>query len=355
MRKEEYIEEQKLELTQSYGSLILLLGIPVILSLGLLDYFVTPENFAKFFVIRLVTASLYVPLYFLNKHKRDKTYQLIINVAGTLIVTIMVEVMILSFGGHESPYYAGIIIVYIFIFGFLPFFSMRTAIVLTSTTYAVYLLPILIFDHVTNIRIFMNNNIFLLASLVIGLIWRSYNDSLLVKKFSFEYDLSQDKEKLEMYSKNLEDLVRERTRELAISETWHRSIFDNATDGIIVLNKKGEIVNVNQKTCELHGFDREALIGIHIDLLEANGDKDKREERTERILNGETLIYETEHYKKDGTKVLLEVSSKSLEIEGQTYIQVVLQRHNREEEDTGTIDAFAEDGVCRFPCGRHRS
>ena len=124
-----------------------------------------------------------------------------------------------------------------------------------------------------------------------------------------------------MYSKNLEDLVRERTRELAVSETWHRSIFDNATDGIIVLNKKGEIINVNQKTCELHGFDREALIGIHIDLLEADGDKDQREERTERILNGETLIYETEHYKKDGSKVLLEVSSKALDIEGQTYIQ----------------------------------
>ena len=321
MRKEEYIEEQKLELTQSYGSLILLLGIPVILSLSLLDYFVTPENFTKFFFIRLFAASLYVPLYFLNKHKRDKKYQLIVNVSGTLIVTIMVELMILSFGGHESPYYAGIIIVYIFIFGFLPLFSMKTAIVLTSTTYAVYLIPILIFDHVTNIRIFMNNNIFLLASLLIGLIWRSYNDSLLVKKFSFEYDLSQDKEKLEMYSKNLEDLVRERTRELAISETWHRSIFDNATDGIMVLNKNGKIINVNQKTCELHGFDKEALIGIHIDLLEANGDKDKREETTERILNGETLIYETEHYKKDGSKILLEVSSKSLDIEGHTYIQ----------------------------------
>ena len=101
-------------------------------------------------------------------------------------------------------------------------------------------MPILIFDNITNARIFINNNIFLTASGLIVLIWRHVNYKLLVKKLSLEYDLSQDKEKLEMYSKNLEDLVRERTRELAISETWHRSIFDNATDGIIVLDKNGK-------------------------------------------------------------------------------------------------------------------
>ena len=39
------------------------------------------------------------------------------------------------------------------------------------------------------------------------------------------------------------------------------------------------------------------------------------------LLNGESLIYETEHYKKDGTKVILEVSSKALDIGGETYIQ----------------------------------
>ena len=112
------------------------------------------------------------------------------------------------------------------------------------------------------------------------LVWRYFNHKTHLKKLSLEYDLSQDKEKLEMYSKNLEDLVQERTRELAISETWHRSIFDNATDGIIVLDKTEKIVNVNRKTCELHGFEREALIGIHIDLLESNGRQRKTGRKT---------------------------------------------------------------------------
>ena len=321
MDKEKYIKEEKLNLTQSFGSLLFLYGIPVILILSILDYFVTPENWAKFFIYRLITASLFVPLYFIIKLKKEKIFQMTLLSIGTLIVSTMVELMILSFGGHQSPYYAGMIIVAVFIFGFLPLFSAKISIILNSTVYMIYLLPILILDNITNTRIFINNNIFLFACITISVVWRYYNDNLLTKKLSLEYDLSKEKEQLEKYSTQLEDLVQERTKELAISETWHRSIFDNATDGIIVLDKKQNIVNVNRKTCELHGFDRDALIGIHIDLLESNGEKEKQEERLSSILNGETLIYETEHYKKDGEKILLEVSSKSLEIEGETYIQ----------------------------------
>ena len=153
---------------------------------------------------------------------------------------------------------------------------------------------------------------------------------------------------LKLIPPNLKQLVQERTKELAISEKWHRSIFDNATDGIIVLDKNGVIINVNQKACEIHGFDKNALIGIDISLLEAKADREKYDERMSRILNGESLIYETEHYKKDGNKVLLEVSSKAIDIEGETLHTVFLQGHHGKEEDSGAVDAFAENGIRRL-------
>ncbi len=318
MDKEKYIQQELLRATQSFTGLLLLAGGLTILSLSILDYFVTPENFKIFLIYRVIAFSLFVALFLI--FKRVNKFPLIFIILATSIVSIMVELMILSFGGHQSIYYAGMIIVFIYLFGLLPI-SLKTSLLIASIIYGTYLLPILAFDKITNWRIFINNNIFLLATLTSTLVWRDINYKIHLKKLSLEYDLSQDKEKLEMYSKNLEDLVRERTRELAISETWHRSIFDNATDGIIVLDKKQNIVNVNRKTCELHGFERDALIGIHIDLLESKGDNENREERLSMILNGETLIYETEHYKKDGEKILLEISSKSLEIEGETYIQ----------------------------------
>lgn len=205
-------------------------------------------------------------------------------------------------------------------FGLLPI-SFKISLLLASIIYAIYLLPILGFDRITNLRIFMNNNIFLIATLSGGLIWRYINYKVHIKKLSLEYDLSQEKEKLKIYSQQLEDLVAQRTKELSISEQWHRSVFDNATDGVIVMDKKGNIVNVNQKACELHGFDKDKLIGINIGLLEISDNKEIFDERMSRILNGESLVFESEHYRKDGSRVYLEVSSKLIDIGGKSYIQ----------------------------------
>jgi two-component system cell cycle sensor histidine kinase/response regulator CckA len=78
---------------------------------------------------------------------------------------------------------------------------------------------------------------------------------------------------------------------------------------------------MNNKFCELHGFNKEALIGTNFRLLEVEDSRDEKEERFKKILNGEPLVFETEHYRKDGSRILLEVSSKGIEIGGELFIQ----------------------------------
>ena len=321
MSKEEYIKKELLPLTQSLLSFLLFpFGVFTILILSILDYFVTPENFAKFFIYRMIFAFLMMGEYLILKLKKNnKILQAIITISGAITTAIMVELMIFSFGGHQSIYYAGMIIVVVFIIGFVPISIGITALA-SFLVYAIYFIPLLLFDHITNLRVFINNSVFLISFVFGGLAWRYYNNQLLIRKLSLEYDLSQEKERLSKYSTQLEDLVQERTKELAISEQWHRSIFDNATDGIIVLNSSGEITNVNQRACELHGFDKGALIGINIELLAAKKEKDRYGERMERILNGETLNFETDHYKKDGNSVILEISARALNIGGEPSI-----------------------------------
>ncbi len=321
MDKEKYIEQEKLNLNQSFAATLFLAGIPVILLLSILDYFVTPDNFRKFFIYRLTASSFFILFYFIIKLKKQKTFQLITILVATLVVSTMVELMILSFGGHQSIYYAGMIIIFIFIFGFLPLFSTKITLLLASIAYSSYLLPILIFDNVTNMQIFINNNIFLLASITIGVLWRYYNDNLLIKKLSLEYDLAKDKEQLETYSTQLEELVQERTKELAISEQRFRELFDNASDGVVVLDKNGIIINLNNKFCEMHGFDKSTLVGTHFKFLEVEDRKEENEEKLRRILHGDPIVFETEHYKRDGTRIILEVSSKGINIGGELFVQ----------------------------------
>ncbi|HUI46354.1 MAG TPA: PAS domain S-box protein [Nitrospirota bacterium] len=142
-----------------------------------------------------------------------------------------------------------------------------------------------------------------------------------MKNLSLEFDLSQDKEQLALYSQKLENLVAERTKELNKSEQWHRSLYENATDGILVLDKNGIILNANEKVCEMHGFSRDALIGAHIKLLEAETEKEKMTDRMRRILSGEAMVYETKHNRKDGSPIFVEASSKAITIDKEQFVQ----------------------------------
>lgn len=322
MDKEQYIRQGILNLTSSSLSVLVPFGALAMLSLSLLDYFVTPENFFKFFIYRLIFCSLGFALSFIFRFKKDKNENFLIFtlISATLIISVMVELMILSFGGHQSIYYVGMIVALIFILGFTPLSVKMTALI-NVITYSVYIFPILIFDNITNTRVFINNNIFFIVSVVGSLGWRYFHYNLLVRNLSLEYDLSEDKKQLETYSTQLEELVQERTKELSMSEQRFRALFDNANDGVVVLDKNGIIINMNNKFCEMHGFDKEALVGTHFRFLEAEDNKDEKDERLKRLIKGESLVFETEHYKRDGSRILLEVSSKGIEIGGELYVQ----------------------------------
>jgi len=71
----------------------------------------------------------------------------------------------------------------------------------------------------------------------------------------------------------------------------------------------------------MYAFEKSSLIGANLKLLEVEDYQYESSERLKRIVKGEPLVFETEHYKKDGSKVIVEVSSKAIEIRGKIYVQ----------------------------------
>jgi len=120
-------------------------------------------------------------------------------------------------------------------------------------------------------------------------------------------------------------MVEDRTKELNKSVQWHQALFESATDGIIVMDLNGTILNANERACEMHGFSKEALVGIHSSLLEVDEQRYKAADRMRQILAGESLVFETTHFKKDGTRIALEVSAKAIPITDEMYIQAFLR------------------------------
>ncbi len=108
---------------------------------------------------------------------------------------------------------------------------------------------------------------------------------------------------------------------MTISEQKYRALFDNATDGIAVLDRNGNITDVNQQFSALHGFARGSIIGTNIRRLMVGLVEEEYDARHNRILKGESLLYEAEHFRKDGSTVQLEISARAIDIGGMVHIQ----------------------------------
>ncbi|VAX32498.1 hypothetical protein MNBD_NITROSPIRAE02-218, partial [hydrothermal vent metagenome] len=133
----------------------------------------------------------------------------------------------------------------------------------------------------------------------------------------------KEKNKLKGYSRHLEEIVQERTRDLRKSEAMLKTLFENANDGILIMDDNGIIVDANQRACEIYECDKKELIGRNIQHLGPETDKNKLlwMERMERLRSGEPLLFETEYYGKDENKASIEISAKAIQIDGRLLIQ----------------------------------
>ncbi|MEK6910075.1 MAG: hypothetical protein AABW61_03305, partial [Candidatus Aenigmatarchaeota archaeon] len=113
--KDSYIEQETQKIVTFWLSVGLIAGAGVFILLSLLDYLVTPENFVRFLYYRIGAAFLLIVLYLFNRKITTKFYRNVLIILTVIIASSAVEVMVLSFGGHQSIYYAGMIITVVFI------------------------------------------------------------------------------------------------------------------------------------------------------------------------------------------------------------------------------------------------
>ena len=111
------------------------------------------------------------------------------------------------------------------------------------------------------------------------------------------------------------------------SETMFRSLFDMASDSILLLDPSPEggsvIMDANIAACTLHGYGREELIGKPIQFLDDPISAKAAPERIARLKKGEPLTFEVNHVRKDGTRFPVEVSAKLIHINNKPYILAI--------------------------------
>ena len=111
------------------------------------------------------------------------------------------------------------------------------------------------------------------------------------------------------------------TAVLAQSEARSRQLFERASEGILIASPNGDLISLNYSFARMHGYSIDEMLGMSLKNLDAPADAQLIPERAERILSGESVTFEVEHYHRDGHVFPLEVSASMILSGGERLIQ----------------------------------
>ena len=134
-----------------------------------------------------------------------------------------------------------------------------------------------------------------------------------------EYYISFDKwlenhiypstEGLTIFFKDVTDLKRI-TIALKENEEKYRSLIEQASDGIVITDMEGIILEVNNSIKRMLGMEDEEMTGYHVTDFIPDEDMELLPLRISELMQGRSLLYERRIVKKDGTFVDVEINSK---------------------------------------------
>lgn len=102
-------------------------------------------------------------------------------------------------------------------------------------------------------------------------------------------------------------------RPLEDNEAKYYSLFEYASDAIIVLDFTGRILDVNENMCKLTGYSREELLEMNVSELMAPDELKNAPLRFQQVMEGQHLSSERKTVKKDGTVAIVEHSAKRID------------------------------------------
>jgi PAS domain S-box-containing protein len=136
--------------------------------------------------------------------------------------------------------------------------------------------------------------------------------------------------RVEMFQAARDEALRENEQrkqaeaELRVSEARYRSIFDSASDGFLVTNREGRILDVNPAAATMHGYSIEQLRGRPLsDLIPPSGSGETLEVLRILTEHGPVRI-ESQHRRKDGSSLDVEVRGGQLNYDGSPAILAMI-------------------------------
>lgn len=182
---------------------------------SVLDFFVLQKFWGSLFIFRLAVglSGIVMALLTLSKRSADwgKGMTIYLGLATALSVVIMTHLHQFSQAGDPSQYYAGVMLVVIAI-GLICVWTTKLAIIVFAIIYAAYLIPSLWLMRSGNLAMYLSNNFFLLASMIIASVGQFFTYNLQRREVYASFGVEATAKKLEEANTALKDLDRYKTQ-----------------------------------------------------------------------------------------------------------------------------------------------
>jgi PAS domain S-box-containing protein len=125
-------------------------------------------------------------------------------------------------------------------------------------------------------------------------------------------------------------------------EKKFEALFNHASECILLMELvEGVpiIVDANIAACRMHGYERDEMLGESIFLIDAPKYKKDVNIWIKRMLNGESVTFEIEHVRKDGSLFPVEVSAQMVNIGDKQYILGIDRDITEQKKTTAKIKA----------------
>ena len=254
--KQSYVSRETDRILQEWSVRTAVLGAGMFLCLSLLDFFCVSDHAVRFLGYRIIVAAFLGAVAIAIRRPQRRAVMQVLVFVGVLAPAIAVEAMIMDFGGSRSPYMIGLILIAVITSGLIPAGAGFASLCLGGI-YLVYIVPILVWDTVSDPAIFAVNAVLFFCVLTGGVLVRWFHQQHLVSQISLRYDLMKNRE-------NLEIQIAQRTQsdaELRESREFLSSITTAAMDGIVMIDHEGVIRYWNPAARTIFGYTGEEVVG----------------------------------------------------------------------------------------------
>ena len=133
--------------------------------------------------------------------------------------------------------------------------------------------------------------------------------------------------------------ITERKRAEAVrreSEVRFETLFENAGDGIAIVDLEGEFLAANRVMCDRLGYSRDELMEMSAGDISAPEAAAMLPERIAKLREMGSVVYESTHVHKDGHTIAVEISARQLDFSGRPaamcIVRDITERKRAEEE-----------------------